>query len=592
MQCCPKKHILPYSIVIVALGITGLVSHFADLYYRFFHTSHDYQMIASFFVISIIFVLSFFIFHVSTKTVIPSFVTAIFFGMVAKPFFAPIVEDQHMLAVIVGLGATLILFSGGLETPFAHFKKILAPIISLSFVGLFITALCMSCIVYVVASIGGIPVSIETALLLGAIVASTDPAAIIPVVKNLRFKNRQTKDIIISESAVTDVTGTLLTIAFLSLIVSGVSFSSLIGGYATLFDTSVVFLFLRQTIFGIIFGIAGYLLLVLLTKFQEKKAQEDDADIAFFLFVPIMIFAFALAFGGSGYLAAFLAGLFFTLSKHLHRSEVYTNQTIEGFFKPTIFVLLGALVDINVLVSYAGIGIICAIIFMGVIRPLAVGISLFPFYTFTKRFSFKELLFISFVRETGAIPAVLLVTVVSSGIPGLEGLVPIGMWIILLTLIIEPPLTPYIATKLGVADVITDHHALHITHQDEPFVVLGSRGHSYAKRLPFVVDWATKHGIKRVVLLYCLEDEFSKEKEDFVGQDAEREFVNINDEREKEGLEPIIFSAVSRQGFLQTNIDALSKEQEHVSAIFVGRKMLDFRLDEIKNLRVPLYFID
>jgi NhaP-type Na+/H+ or K+/H+ antiporter len=76
-------------------------------------------------------------------------------------------------------------------------------------------------------------------------------------------------------------------------------------------------------------------------------------------------------------------------------------------------------------------------------------------YTFlrTERgLSVKELLFISFVRETGAIPAVLLVTAVARVTTPVNGLVEIGMWVILLTLILAPPFTPWMARKLGVAE--------------------------------------------------------------------------------------------------------------------------------------------
>jgi hypothetical protein len=62
------------------------------------------------------------------------------------------------------------------------------------------------------------------------------------------------------------------------------------------------------------------------------------------------------------------------------------------------------------------------------------------------------LLFISFVRETGAIPAVLLVTAVAGMHTPVPGLVEIGMWVILLTLILAPPLTPFVARRLGVVE--------------------------------------------------------------------------------------------------------------------------------------------
>jgi NhaP-type Na+/H+ and K+/H+ antiporter len=69
-----------------------------------------------------------------------------------------------------------------------------------------------------------------------------------------------------------------------------------------------------------------------------------------------------------------------------------------------------------------------------------------------KKLTFQDLFFISFIRETGAIPAVLLVTIVSLQIPETKGLLEIGMWVILCTIIIAPPLTPKVAKLLKVVE--------------------------------------------------------------------------------------------------------------------------------------------
>lgn len=586
------KKLLPYFGIFGGLIVTSALAHFGGRLFNFFHMSGDASLVISFFVISIIFSLNFFIFHLSVKTVIPSFVIAIFFGIAAHPFLKPVVEEGETLSTVVALGATLILFSGGLETPFENFKKLFWKITALSFPGLVLTSFLFSGGLFFLGHLLGIELSLLTCILLGAVLASTDPAAIIPVLKVLRFKNRSTKDVIVSESAMTDVTGTLLTLVFLTLMSSGIVFSSITHGYSSLFSKEAGMLLLRQGIFGVIFGFIGYVLLSKLTKFKQSHNEEYEADAAFFLFVPVIIFSFALSFGGSGYLAAFVAGLLFTLTKHLHRTEGFFNHMIEGFFKPTIFMLLGALVEIQGLLDYAVIGIVSALLFMFVIRPISVFVTLGPFSFFgDDRFSWKELLFISFVRETGAIPAVLLVTVVSSGITGLEGLVPIGMWVILLTLIIEPPLTPWFAKKLSVAEVMTDEKNIQLK-SDVPFVVLVSRGYSFLDRLSVVVDWANKHKISRVVLLHCLEDNYSKDRVTKVEEISAAEFQKISQARQAAGLQDIEFSLVSRKGLLHKNIKSLAEEQEGVIAIFVGRKVLDFRLEEIKHLQVPLFFID
>lgn len=588
-----RNKFLPYLGAFVGLFVIGIFAHFAPGLLSFFEHTPEHGLIVSFFIISIIFGLSFGIFHLSQKTVLPSFVMAIFCGMVAKPLLLPVVEEKEILSIIVGLGATLILFGGGLETPFTNFKKLFWKISSLSFPGLFLTAVLFSLTVWGLGMLFNLHIPLAVSVLLGAVLASTDPAAIIPILKKLRFKNRATKDVIVSESAVTDVTGTLLTVAFLGILIAGGVFTSVVDGYAMLFTKESGILLLKQIVFGTAFGAIGYFLLSGLIKFKQRHEEEFEADTAFFLFVPVIIFAFALALGGSGYLAAFVAGLLFTLTKHLHRSENFFNHMIEGFFKPTIFMLLGALVDIQSLLDYALIGIVASLIFMFVIRPLSVFLVLGPFSFFGKeRFNVRELLFISFVRETGAIPAVLLVTIVSSGIPGLDGLVPIGMWVILLTLIIEPPLTPVVAKWLKVAETIEDDKKINVNGGKDPFVVLGSRGYSFIDRLEKVVEWAEKHQINKVVLLHCLEDKYSDEREQKTTEIAQTEFKKINANRESLGLEKMDFRYISRKGFLQENIDQLAKAEENVSVIFVGRKVLDYRLDEIKELRVPLYFID
>ncbi len=589
------KSLFRYLILIVIITLMALLSQFAPALFSFFHHSADASLLIAFFSISILFILGFIVHHVAEKTIFPSFVIAIFFGIAAQPLLLPITQEREMLSVIVGIGATLILFGGGLETPFDNFKKLVWKIASLSFFGLLITAALFSTVLVFIGNSLGAPVPIPVAVLLGAILASTDPAAIIPILKQLRFKKPSVKNLVISESAVTDVSGTLLTLAILALLALNPIITSVTAAYQGLFSYGTAMLLLREVIFGIVFGVIGYGLLYLLASFTKKNSHESDAEAAYFLFVPIMMSAFALAFGGSGYFAAFIAGLLFMFERHLHHTEQFFNHTIEGFFKPTIFILLGALVQTQELINYAGIGLLASVVFMLIIRPLAVFLSLGPFSLFgkkTERLCIKELLFISFVRETGAIPAVLLVTIVGLGIPGLSGLVPIGMWIILSTLIIQPPLTPYIAKKLQVATPIQDDHHLIIQNQGEPFVIIGSRGFSFLDRLDKVVTWATKHNIYRIIVLHCLEQKYTEAKAKEIGEQAVVAFAHINEKRQEEGLPLLAFDYVSRKGFLQQNINKIAKEQSDVTAIFVGKWVLDYRLKDIKELNVPLFFMD
>lgn len=586
-----KKTLLNYFIAGMSIFAVFLFSSEAGVIESFFGKSAEQELLSAFLMIAFLFVLSFVIFYVSHITKLPSFVFAIFFGIAAHSILLPITENEVILGVIVGLGATLILFGGGIETPFGNFKKLIGKILSLSFPGLLITAFFFSWSVYKVSILFGHPLSVTASVLLGAILASTDPAAIIPILKGLRFKNRAIKDLIVSESAVTDVTGTLLTVVFVAIIMSQVKLETINQWYAQVFSSQSGTVLFEQLFFGVLFGFLGYILLEGLMKFKKQHDREFEVDSAFFLFVPIVIFTLALSFGGSGYLAAFIGGLIFSLTEHLHETEKFFNHVIDGFLKPTIFILLGALINLQSLIDYALVGVVVSFVFMLIIRPISVFFSLSPFHFWGKdKMSWKEMLFISSVRETGAIPAVLMVTIASLGLPQMDGLVEVGMWVILMTLIIEPLLLPYIAKYLKVAEPISDKKKMHLSPAS--MAVLVTRGESFVKRLPYVCQWVTMHGIDKVTVLLCLEDKYSPELASKIEAIAIKEFQKMNNKQQENDLAEIEFSFVCHKGFLQDNIEKISKDSKNVAVIFAGKKMLDFRLSEIKRLAVPLYFID
>jgi hypothetical protein len=169
-------------------------------------------------------------------------------------------------------------------------------------------------------------------------------------------------------------------------------------------------------------------------------------------------------------------------------------------------------------------------------------------------------------------------------IPNTTGLVAIGMWVILLTLIVEPILTPFIAKRLRVAEPIEDTKKIDVGHT--PVVILGTRGRSFIDRLPRVTAWAQAHACKRIMVLLCPEDKYNDEYVQTIAQEAQKAFESMP---ERKSIEYIF---TSRRGFLQDNIEEIASTDSSVTAIFVGRKMLDFRLSEIKKLTVPIVFID
>jgi cell volume regulation protein A len=441
----------PYAVLLaVLIVLTGVSYGAGDIIVARLGELEDMPIAPELASIVLFGVCSFASFYTTRNTPLPSFVVAIALGMAGHQLFAPIVSNPTILASLVTGSAAVILFGGGLEMPLRDFMRLFVKIALLAFPGVLITGYALSLTIGTLGAALGFVIAPAVIILLGAILASTDPAAIIPVLENVRFKRRDPKDIVVAESALNDVVGTLLTSVFLKL---SLATATLATAYAALVSGETALFLLKQSAFGIAFGVLGFGLLTLLSRMKRgHQGSTFGADHVYFLAMPILSFVAAAAFDGSGFLAAFVAGLLFKAEDHMHEIERFFFQTIDGVAKPIIFLLVGALVDLRALLTYAPIGILAALVFMFVIRPLMVFLVLGPFaLKKTGGLSLAELLFISFVRETGAIPAVLLVTAVSRVVAPVSGLVEIGMWVILLTLIISPPLTPFVAKRLGVA---------------------------------------------------------------------------------------------------------------------------------------------
>jgi len=448
----PQSSLLPYIWLVLSVGALAAISNMfgAQILEQLRHLE-DAPTEPILAPVALFALCSFLSFYATKGTPIPSFVVAIALGIAGHTFFEPIVKNPPVLAAFVTGSAAVILFSGGLEMPLKDFMRLLVKIALLAFPGVLLTGFAFSHVTMAASGALGFPVAAMVAILLGGILASTDPAAIIPVLQGVKFKRPDAKDIVVAESALNDVVGTLLVSAFLKLPLAAMTIAA---AYAALATPQTYGFLAEQAGFGVLFGFAGFALLWFLSRIKKRNPQAYGADQIYFLAAPIVAFTAAAAFGGSGFLAAFVAGLLFHIEEHMKGVEHFFYQVMDGVAKPIIFLLVGALVDVHALIQYAPAGIAIALIFMFVLRPAMVFAMLGVYTLFSGRraLSVKELLFISFVRETGAIPAVLLLAVVSQITTPLPGLVEIGMWVILLTLILAPPLTPFVARKLGLAE--------------------------------------------------------------------------------------------------------------------------------------------
>ncbi|HEY1037418.1 MAG TPA: cation:proton antiporter [Candidatus Paceibacterota bacterium] len=450
------KHHSSLFLLVVSVGIFAV---FNALFVQFSESlpfGHGNSAIIPLFLVGGLFLLGTISHSLSRGTIFPSFLVALFIGISMNSLLRPLVENQVILNMIVTISAVYILFGGGLEISFTSFKKIVLPTLLLSTVGLGLSTFMFAQGLHWVSLTAGFGMSVSVALLLGAILASTDPAAIIPVLKELKFKKERIKDIVVSESALTDVTGTLVTLAFVAYLGVNGSFEGIGAGAKALLSLESLNFLLVESFIGASVGVAGFLAIRFFVR-QRMLRAECHADIGFFIAIPIMAYAFAALFGGSGYLASFVAGLLVVLNERVHKTETFFNQLIEGIAKPSVFIVLGALINISDLVEHALFGIIAGLIFIFIIRPITVFVSL-GLIGGRSKFTAKEMLFMSWVRETGVIPAVLLIQVAYSGLAAIGDpasanmLISIGMWVIIMTLVLQPPLTQLAARKLDIAD--------------------------------------------------------------------------------------------------------------------------------------------
>lgn len=468
------RGVLPYIIFAGLAGLLWVTGEHTTAIAERVHDAFDEGSVKVFLVVLAFLLIGFFSEYTSRAIPLESFVLAIGLGIAGSQLLEPYTNSAVALTVVVNAAVAIILLQGGLEVKLENFKKLFWVIMTLSIPGLFIAAVMLSFVSLIIASVLGVPMLPTVALLLGAILVSTDPAALVALFKKLKLMDKTAGVAVIAESAGTDVTGTLLTIKMLAVVTAfgaAASFDVWADGYATILTLDAFWHIGLEMFFGAAAGALGYYGLLGLEWYLGGQSESHGVDPIGVKFIGLLTFGLAYVFHGSGYLAVFVMGLLFTATgHHMKKAEHGVNDYIDALLKPAVFISLGGIVDVNLLLQYAPIGIAIGLAFMFVVRPLQVLICLTPFVWQSSRrrkeaalrgetvdpisdVSIKDAIFMAGVRETGAIPAALLVTVMTKGIDGAPMLVAVGMIVILMTLIFGPMYKPALARKLGLAPV-------------------------------------------------------------------------------------------------------------------------------------------
>lgn len=380
-------------------------------------------------------------------TVFPNFTLQLLVGIVLHDALAPIGAAVMLAVVACTALAAIILKGGGDEVDRRDFVKIAFPTVMIALVGYLITFFVMFPILMALGLDG------KTAALLAAILGSTDPAALIPTLKNIVFKDeyKRLSNIAVAESALNDAVGAIFTAAVAAMILAGNSVDSLGALVSGLFSAENMMHLGGQFLFGTIAGIVGWGAMygyeVYKSRDDERDIGETSYDFAIVLAIPLVTFLLAQVIHGNGFLAAFVAGLLanYNHGKEYFHTTLHTMEIkIESIAKPTIFMMVGPFVALGNLWETALLGLLVSLVFILVARPVAVMLSLLPTNLGT-----KDKLFLSVVRETGVIPVVLAV-ISAAQFPELTRLLPLTAWVVIWTLTLLPAITPWWSRKLGI----------------------------------------------------------------------------------------------------------------------------------------------
>ena len=442
-----KDLALPYLRVALLFGLAFLLNALApDVLERFHAMAETESLLAtSLWCVGLIFFFGWAASEVSESTLLPSFAIQLLLGIVLHDAFAPLAAEPAVCVVLCTAMAAIILKSGGDAIELKAFKQIAWPSVLIASVGYLLTFFVMF------AVLQAIGMEATMAALVAAIVGSTDPAALIPTLQRLTFKDpyQRVSDLAIAESAINDALGAIFTAATCAFIVSGVALNNSLDLAKGLLNPTTLVLLANEMGFGLLAGVVGWGCMQMLERYQLRKFHLDMPDgahaVAILIAIPMLTFVLAQMLHGNGFLAVFVSGL---LANFTHKDPAFQpvlqrlDFKIESMAKPAIFMMVGPFVSLNQLVDTAGLGFMTSCILMFIARPIAVWVSLLP-----TNITNTEKLFLCAVRETGVIPVVLAV-IVAAQFPQMELLLPVVAWVVIWTLVLLPAITPWWARKL------------------------------------------------------------------------------------------------------------------------------------------------
>ena len=378
------------------------------------------------------------------KLRVPDVVVFLIAGMLLGPDVAGLVgikPDSTLNQLILIFGASYILFDGGASLQLKVLKQVWITIVLLATIGVLITAGITGVAAYYFL---GIP--LIAALLLGAAIASTDPATLVPVFRQVKIKDRVAQTVM-AESAFNDATGAIATFAVLGIALGKGELS--LG--RSLLDL------VKQAGFGLVVGgFLGYFSAFLIAHEKFGFLQEYAPVVSLMAVIGAYLGADGLQ--ASGFMAVFVFGIVIGNKDAFgFQMEGGEQDKLQDFVATTalvmrmfIFILLGTQVDFALMNKYLIGGVAVVVVFMLIARPITVFLCALP--DRRVKWTVKELIFMCWTRETGVIPGALAGLLMGMQAPEAKVIASVTFIAILMTILIQATTTRWLARKLSLLE--------------------------------------------------------------------------------------------------------------------------------------------
>lgn len=323
--------------------------------------------------------------------------------------------DTPTAALLANLALAVILLDGGLRTRTTTFRMVATPALLLATVGVLLTSAITGVLVILVLEIDW-----RYGLLLGAIVGSTDAAAVFALLRSggVRLNERVGATLEV-ESGLNDPMAVFLTLALIELIRTP---------NAPVLQLAPMFL--QQLGIGLA---CGFLLGRALAETVARARLSESLYALLIQSGGLLIFGIANLLGGSGFLAIYLAGMIVAQRRvHVGEDVLRASDGLAWLAQASMFLILGLFAKLESLWSVAASALLVALGLVFIARPLAVAACLVPL-----RYSARETLFIGWVGLRGAVPIVLALFPLLIGLPQAFQLFHVVFFSVLVSLLLQ-----------------------------------------------------------------------------------------------------------------------------------------------------------